>query len=160
MATAPVGVVLPPTAPAPPKQPDFLQKLGDWFKDKFNPAAKVVLQDATVVATAAEPVIDIAFPAIAGLYNTTLQMVTQAQAAASAAAAGADTGTQKMTAVVSALSPIAIPYLKSIGVAQPTVTQIQAYVQSVVDGLKVFAAETAPASTPVAVLPATPLPAA
>lgn len=151
VTVVPAPTILPPgPAPATTAKPqDFLQKLGSWFHNKFVPVAKVVEHDAIVVAQAAEPAIDIAFPAVAGIYNTTVQMVV----AAEAAAAGAQgVGAQKLSSVVSQLLPIAIPYLKSIGISDPTAIQVQAYVQSVVDGLKIFTALTTqpalPAPTP------------
>lgn len=138
MSTGTVGVT------APVKQ-DFLQKLGGWFKNKFVPVAKVVATDLTVAAQVAEPFVDVAVPGIAALYHTTLQMVIQAEGVAAGATG---VGVQKLSSVVSGLEPIAIPYLKSIGVSNPTTSQIEAYVQSVVDGLKVFTALTAPPAAP------------
>lgn len=124
------------------KSVPFLSKLGEWFRTKFEPVAKVVVKDATEVAEAAEPIIAIAEPEILPLYNTTLHLVIQAEGVADAAGGGTGSGAQKLASVVSALEPIAIPYLKSIGVSDPTTAQIEAYVNSVVAGMKAFSALT------------------
>lgn len=137
------------TSVTPTPKKSFLDKLGEWFKDKFDPTAAKVLQVGTVAAEIAAPVIDVAVPGIAGLYNTTLQLAIQAQAVGQQAAASASTGPAKLSAVVSALTPIAIPYLKSLGVSNPTQAQIEAYVNSVVAGLKVFEVVTTPQSSAV-----------
>ena len=150
MATATIPVLpaiptptspIPPTggaAPAPAPKEDFLQKLGDWFRQKFVPVEQTVVKDATVVAEVAEPIIDVAVPGIAGIYHSTLQTVVALE---SISAPG--TGAQKMASAVAMLAPIVIPYLQQLGVASPTLLTVQAYIQSVVDGLKVLQAQTA-----------------
>jgi hypothetical protein len=65
----------------------FLQHVGNFFKSVFA--------DVTHVATAIEPVVDVAFPGISTLYNATVQAVATAETAATAAGAATGSGTQK-----------------------------------------------------------------
>lgn len=116
----------------PNKFIDILEHVGKVFKTIFT--------DATKVAEIAEPVVDIAFPQIAGLYNFTVQQAALAEAAA-AGTQGA--GPQKLAAVVSAVQPYATAALKNDGVPTPTSDQIAAYVNAVVASLKALPAPVA-----------------
>lgn len=132
---------------APAATETFLQKLGKWFVTKFQPVADDVLK----VAQAVEPIVDVALPAWAGLYNTTVQLIVNAEATAAAAGAQNGTGTQKLSTVIAALEPLAVSYLKNeLGISNPTTEQITAYVNSVVAGLNVFSTLTGAAVPPAA----------
>ena len=72
----------------------ILTGVAHGFKKFFGGAVKV--------AQAAEPFVDIAFPGIAMLYNTTVNEVAKAEAAAIAAGSQTGTGAQKLAMVVAA----------------------------------------------------------
>jgi hypothetical protein len=109
----------------------FLQHVGGFFKTLFT--------DVTRVAIAVEPVVDVAFPGIAVLYNATVQAVATAEAAAITAASATGSGTQKLAAVTAAIEPIAIAYLQGQGI-QANTAQIQAWTSVVVATLNALPA--------------------
>ncbi|HTW46200.1 MAG TPA: hypothetical protein VMD58_11685 [Acidobacteriaceae bacterium] len=111
----------------------FLKHIGSFFKSLFVDAAKV--------AKVAEPVVDLAFPSVANLYNFTVQ---QASLAETAAAGVSGAGEQKLAAVVAAVTPYATSALQADGVPAPTNAQITAYVNAVVASLNAL---PAPATT-------------
>lgn len=112
----------------------LLQHVGDFFRKLFT--------GATQAAIAAEPIVDLAFPSVASLYNFTAQQVSLAEAAANGASG---TGAQKLAAVVAAVTPYATSVLKADGVATPTSTQIEAYVNAVVASINALPAPVAAA---------------
>jgi membrane-associated protease RseP (regulator of RpoE activity) len=117
----------------------FLQHIGSFFKTVFV--------DVTHVAVAIEPVVDVAFPGIAVLYNATVQAVSTAEAAGvSAATSTSGNGAAKLAAVTAAIEPLAIAYLTSQGIAANTV-QVQAWINAVVATLNAL---PAPAPKPAA----------
>ncbi|MEO6828525.1 MAG: hypothetical protein ABI164_01850, partial [Acidobacteriaceae bacterium] len=101
----------------------FLQHVGNFFKTVFA--------DATHVAVAVEPVVDIVFPGIGTLYNATVQAVATAETAAVAAGAGTGSGRQKLAAVMAAIEPIAVAYLRGQGITA-NASQIEAWTNAVV----------------------------
>ena len=107
----------------------LLQHVGKFFK--------VIFSDATKVAEIAEPVVDIAFPGIASLYNFTVQQAALAETAAKGAKGA---GAQKLAAVIAAVLPYAAAALKKDGVPEPTEAQIEAYVNAVVASLNALPA--------------------
>lgn len=113
----------------------FLQHVGGFFKSIFKGAIKA--------AEVAEPVVDIAFPGVASLYNFTVQQAALAETAAEGAKGA---GAQKLAAVIAAVLPYAASALKADGVPQPTAAQIEAYVNAVVASLNAL---PAPASASV-----------
>lgn len=115
----------------------FLQHVGNFFKTVFA--------DATRVATAIEPVVDVAFPGISTLYNATVQAVATAETAATVAGATKGNGTQKLAAVTAAIEPIAIAYLRGQGI-QANTAQIEAWTNAVLATLNAL---PAPNGTPV-----------
>lgn len=62
---------------------------------------KVFFTDATKVAQVAEPIIDMAFPGIATLYNSGVNEVVAIETASIAAGSQSGTGAQKLAAVLS-----------------------------------------------------------
>ncbi|MFZ0662317.1 MAG: hypothetical protein WAM66_06455 [Acidobacteriaceae bacterium] len=114
----------------------FLQHVGNFFKTVFS--------DATKVAEVAEPVVDIAFPTVASLYNFTVQQAALAETAAEGAQGA---GAQKLAAVVAAVTPYATASLQQAGIPAPTTTQITAYVNAVVASLNALPAPVAAAET-------------
>lgn len=117
----------------PNKFTDILEHVGKVFKTIFT--------DATKVAEIAEPIVDIAFPGVAPLYNFTVQQAAMAEAAAGGASG---TGPQKLAAVSAAVLPYATAAMKNDGVPAPTATQIVDYVNAVVASLKALPAPVAP----------------
>lgn len=107
----------------------FLKHVGGFFKTIFT--------DATKVAEMAEPVVDIAFPSVAGLYNFTVQQAALAETAAEGAKGA---GAQKLAAVIAAVTPYAASALKADGVPAPTLEQVTAYVNAVVASLNALPA--------------------
>ena len=107
----------------------FLQHVGGFFKSIFKSAIKV--------AEVAEPVVDIAFPGVASLYNFTVQQAALAETAAEGAKGA---GAQKLAAVIAAVLPYAASALKADGVPEPTEAQIEAYVNAVVASLNALPA--------------------
>ena len=95
------------------------------------------------IAQEAEPVVDLAtaaLPGIPALYNATVNEVVAAEAAAASAGAQSGTGSQKLAAVVTAITPTFNAYAAANGLATPTTATIQAYVSAVVDGLNAIPA--------------------
>lgn len=122
----------------------LLQHLGSeivGFFKKAGPVVNEVIKEGDALAVAAEPVIDIAFPAIAPLYNMTAAMVGQSEATGQAALAGVTGGgTQKLASVIAALEPGFVAYYENEFGVTPTLTQIEAYVNAVVASLNALPA--------------------
>ena len=116
----------------------FLQHVGSFFKTIFA--------DVTHAAVAVEPVVDVAFPGIATLYNSTVQAVSVAEAAGVAASSSTTgNGPAKLAAVTSAIEPLAVAYLQSQGITANT-AQVQAWVNAVVATLNALPAPAATAT--------------
>lgn len=105
----------------------ILDHAGTAIKDFFGKELPV----AVTIAQDAEPFVDLAFPGIAVLFNSTVTMVANAEALGKSAASGAQTGPQKLAAVTAALEPVAIAYLKAQGITVDSAT-ITAWVNAVV----------------------------
>jgi hypothetical protein len=101
---------------------------------------------ATTVAADAEPFVDIIFPGVAPLYNSTVSAVVAAEAAATAAGKQNGTGPQKLAMVVAAIEGQFNAYAKANNLTTPTVTTVETYVNAVVASLNAIPA-TVPAST-------------
>jgi len=71
---------------------------------------------ALTVAQAAEPIVDVALPGIATLYNLTVNEVVKAEAAAIAAGQQSGTGAQKLALVLQAITPAFQEYAAATGV--------------------------------------------
>lgn len=107
-----------------------LSKIGNFFKTFFS--------DVVKIGEVAEPVIDLALPGIAPLYNSALNAIVAAEAA-SAGATG--TGPQKLAYVVGEIEPIALAWLKSNNITMDT-TQFQAWISAIVASLNLIPAPT------------------
>jgi hypothetical protein len=92
---------------------------------------KIFFTDATKVAEVAEPIVDIMFPGIAALYNTTVTAASNAEIAAIAAGAQNGTGAQKLAMVVAAITPAFTQYATANNIPVNT-TAITAYANAVV----------------------------
>jgi hypothetical protein len=115
----------------------ILSDIGNGLK-KFFSMADVIAKDV-------EPIVDVAFPGIANLYNTTVTEVGNAETAAIAAGAQNGTGAQKLAAVVTAITPYFTQYASQNGLPAPTSAVITNYVNAVVASLNAI-----PTSTPAA----------
>lgn len=115
----------------------ILSAVGHGFEKFFGVAVKV--------AVAAEPVIDIAFPGIAVLYNTTVNEVAKAEAAAIAAGQQSGTGAQKLALVIESITPVFQQYAATAGIPSAQQTQvITNWINAVVASLNAIPASTTP----------------
>jgi hypothetical protein len=102
-------------------------------------------------AEAAEPVIDLMFPAEATLYNGAVAEVGKLLASGQAAAASTTGALPTVSAVVSAVEPQLIAYAESIGAPAPTADKVNAYTQALLQGLAVLQAIESGAALPATV---------
>jgi hypothetical protein len=100
---------------------------------------KVFFTDATKVAQMAEPIVDLAFPGIGALYNSTVNAAIAAENAAIAAGAQNGTGPQKLAWVTSAISADFAAYAKANGIAYEQTT-VQTWINAVVASLNAIPA--------------------
>lgn len=117
----------------------LLQKIGhDFLK---------VLGYIEEGAEIAEPIIDMAVPGIALIYNASVSFLQTAMAAAAANSATTLTPAQ-IAAIATTMEPYVIPYLTTLGVSNPTSAQVQAYLNSVIQGLEIWETlQTVPKAT-------------
>ena len=106
-----------------------------------------IFQIGTGVAAVAEPIVDVANPGICAVYNLSVNAATQAEEAADEAAAKETTDAAKLVAITAAVQPYLIAAAQQAGVSSPTTAQINAYAQSVLDGLEILSASQTPATT-------------
>jgi hypothetical protein len=98
------------------------------------------------VAIAAEPFVELAAPGIGVVYAGVVNLIKSAMAVTAASGVTTSTLTSaNIAALAASYAPLAIPFLQSIGVSNPTQAQIEAYIQTVVDGLELFATQVTPA---------------
>lgn len=110
----------------------ILSDIGNGLKKFFSAADKV--------AAVVEPIVDVAFPGIASLYNSTVTEVGNAETAAIAAGAQSGSGAQKLAAVVAAITPTFAQYAQANGLPAPTSAVIANYVNAVVASLNAIPA--------------------
>ena len=126
------------TTSAAPTSTGFISILdhaGAVIKNFFTKELPVMVG----VATAAEPIIAVALPAVSALFDSTVAMVANAQATGLAAAGDGATGEQKLASVVEALDAIATAYAKQNGI-DLSAANIQALVNAAVAFLKAIPA--------------------
>jgi hypothetical protein len=97
---------------------------------------------ATKVAEAAEPIVDIALPGIAPLYNATVAEVAKAEGLAIAAGQQDGTGAQKLALVVSAIEKEFESFAKANNITFDS-SHVQAWVNAVVASLNAIPAAQA-----------------
>jgi hypothetical protein len=115
----------------------ILSNIGKGLKTFFTGAAKI--------AQVAEPLVDLALPGIAALYNTTVNAVVNAETAAIAAGEQSGTGAQKLQTVIAAIEPVFTQYAEQTGI--PTAQRaaaIEAWVNAAVAGLNAIPSGTQP----------------
>ena len=108
--------------------------------DDIGRGLKIFFLDATKVAQVAEPVIDIAFPGIAVLYNSTVNAIINAENAAIAAGAQSGTGPQKLAMVVAAILPVFQQYAAASNLNPPTIQTVTNWVNAAVATLNAIPA--------------------
>jgi hypothetical protein len=118
----------------------FTSILGDIGK-----GLKKVFSVGVEAAVVAEPFVDVVFPGVASLYNTTVKAVSNAEANAIAAGAQNGTGAQKLAFVVQSIESDMNAYLLANGLPVATPQVIENYVNAVVASLNAI-----PSSTPLA----------
>lgn len=118
----------------------FTSILGDIGK-----GLKVFFTGTVKVAEFAEPFVDVIFPGIAPLYNTTVTAVAHAETAAIAAGAQNGTGAQKLAFVVSSIEGDFNAYAAANGLPAPTAAVIETYVNAVVASLNAIPSPPPPA---------------
>lgn len=111
------------------------------FKNDVNP----IIKEGAAVAQGVEPIVNLAFPAIAPLYDLTVSAVVNAEATGQAILGSATGGgAQKFASVIAGLEPAFISYYTQQFGTTPTLAQITAYVNAVVAMLNAL---PAPATT-------------
>jgi hypothetical protein len=105
----------------------ILSDVGNGLK-KFFGVSVTVAQDV-------EPLVDIVFPGIAGLYNATVAEAVKAEALAVAAGTQSGTGAQKLALVVAAVTPSVIAYAAANGLPAPTSSVITNWINAIVASL-------------------------
>lgn len=140
-AAPPPPKIATPEAPAKAEEipvasfTSILSDIGNGLKKAFT-----VL---TGVAQAAEPFVDLAtaaMPGVPALYNATVSAAITAEAAAVTAGAQTGTGAQKLAFVVASITSSFNAYATANGLATPTQTTIEAYVNAVVASLNAIPA--------------------
>lgn len=104
-------------------------------------AFEVFFTGATKVAQVAEPIVDVAFPGIASLYNLTVTAAINAENAAIAAGAQSGSGAQKLALVVASIESDYADYAKSAGISA-TPADVTAWANAVVATLNAIPAST------------------
>lgn len=100
---------------------------------------KVFFTDATRVAQAAEPIVDLALPGIGTLYNATVNAAVNAENAAIAEGSQSGTGPQKLALVTAAISSAFAEYAVVNGIKYDQAT-VQAWINAVVATLNAIPA--------------------
>ena len=116
----------------------ILDDVGAALKKFFVPVAK----EAVAIAGDIEPIVDLAFPGIANLYNATVAEVTKAEALAIAAGQQTGTGVQKLATAVAGITPTFNAYAAANGLGIPAIQTIENYVNAVVASLNAIPAAT------------------
>jgi len=97
-----------------------------------------IFTDAEIVAVAAEPFVDILFPAVAPIYNSAANGAAAAKAAGLAAVVPGATEEQNLINVTVAIEPGLVKYAQASGLQTPTTATILAYAQALMPVLKLL----------------------
>ncbi len=103
---------------------------------------------ATKAAEVAEPIVDLAFPGIAILYNKTVQFALIAEGLAASAGAQDGTGAQKSAFVLANIEKDFLVYWQSLGITVDS-THAKSWIDAVVASLNSIPATIAPVGLPV-----------
>jgi hypothetical protein len=99
----------------------------------------LIFKDILTFATDAEPYVDALDPAFAPIYNDAVEIATLVEAAIAGVGAK-NMSKQKLAIATALLHPKVVARQAAMKIAPPTIAQTQAYMQSVVDGLKAWGA--------------------
>ena len=99
--------------------------------EKIGKAFLKVFADTEKAAVIAEPFVDIAFPAIAPIYNATANGAAAALSAGKAAHDPTKSADQNLVAIVAAVEPVLTQYAQQAGLTPPTVATILKYAQAI-----------------------------
>lgn len=112
----------------------ILSDIGSGLKKFFSAVVPI--------AEAAEPIVAVAFPGISALYTATVTEVANAETAAIAAGAQSGSSTQKLAAVVAAITPTFTAYAAANGMPAPTTATITTWTNAIVASLNAIPAAT------------------
>lgn len=112
----------------------ILSDIGNGLKKFFSAVVPI--------AEASEPIVAVAFPGISALYTATVTEVANAETAAIAAGAQSGSSTQKLAAVVAAITPTFTAYAASNGMPAPTAATITTWTNAIVASLNAIPAAT------------------
>ena len=115
--------------------------------DKIESVLADIFKIGTEAAAVAEPIVVATNPGIGAMYNLSVNAAMQAEEAADEAAAKETTNAAKLVAITAAVQPYLIAAAQQAGVSSPATAQINAYAQSVLDGLEILSASQTPAVT-------------
>jgi hypothetical protein len=118
-----------------------LETIGADVKKVF---AYVGSPQGQALITAGESVAETAFPEITGLVNLANTYITESlktEALAAGAAQQNGTGTQKLAAVIAAVTPTALAYAQQNKLPTPTAAQIQAGANGIVSFLNALSGQ-------------------
>ena len=94
-----------------------------------------IFKDADKVAVAAEPFVDIAFPALAPIYNASANGAAAAIKAGQGAVVSTNTEAQNVVAVAIAVEPVLAQFAKDSGLPAPTTAIILQYAEALAASL-------------------------
>lgn len=93
-------------------------------------------KDAVKVAVIAEPFIDIAFPAVAPIYNAAANGAAAGIAAGKAAVQPGNTEAQNLVAIAVAVEPVLTQWAAASGLPAPTTATILKYAQALLTAMQ------------------------
>ena len=109
----------------------FLQSLEDVGKVFLK-----ILADCDKAAVIAEPFVDVAFPALAPIYNAAANGAAAGLTAGKSAYNPAGTDEENVVAIALAVEPVVVQYAQTSGLPAPTTAQILKYAQALAASLK------------------------
>ena len=120
----------------------FLQHEGTVIVNFLKKDVEPIIAEGDVLAKDSEPVVDLAFPGIAPLFNGTVAVVGTIEAATASAVANAPAGStsaQKAALALAAAGPLFTAWMQQYGV-DPSTTNIGAAINAVVAFLNALGA--------------------
>lgn len=113
------------------KNESTLHSIGKILSEAFSDSEKITL--------AAEPFVDLAFPAIAPLYNVAAQGAALALKAATAAVTPGASDVANLTAVTIAVAPVLNQFAATAGLTPPAIGTVIQYAGALQKSLAVLA---------------------
>lgn len=97
------------------------------------------LPTATQVAADAEPIVDLAIPGIATLYNAGVTAAIKAEAAAERAGSTGDSTISQQAAVTAAALPYLTAYAEQLGAPAPAINDVNKWAATLLQSLTLWA---------------------